>query len=154
MGSRRKGAGVESGDTGHTRSTEGGRASTAGWRSLGTGSHPLEMTVARLESTMNDIVKAAAEVVVDATAKDLSRRLAELLAAKLNRGAGLRGGPAAKGAAPRRRGELTRWVADRRARRVPTFVIEATGLKTKRAIVAKYGDGAAFQKGRPPPKAR
>lgn len=110
--------------------------------------------MARAESTMTDIVKAAAEVVVAATAKNLSRRLAELLAAKQDKEAGRRGGRGAKGGAPRRRGEVTRWVADRRARRVPNFVIEVTGLKTKRAILAKYGDGAAFQKGRPPPKAR
>ncbi len=48
---------------------------------------------------------------------------------------------------------MTKWVADRRARRVPNFVIEATGCKTKKAIVAKFGGGAAFKKGEPLPKA-
>ncbi|MGC3998458.1 MAG: hypothetical protein QM767_13720 [Anaeromyxobacter sp.] len=52
------------------------------------------------------------------------------------------------------RAELTRWAADRRARRVPTFVIELTGLDTKKAIVARYGDGATFEKGKPAPKAK
>jgi hypothetical protein len=34
--------------------------------------------------------------------------------------------------------EMTKWVADRRARRVPNFVIELTGgLDTKKKIVAK-----------------
>ena len=47
--------------------------------------------------------------------------------------------------------EMTRWVADRRARRVPTFVIEATGLDTKKKIVARYGENAAFEKGKPLP---
>jgi hypothetical protein len=45
-------------------------------------------------------------------------------------------------------------VADARARRVPNFVIEATGLDTKKKIVAKYGPGASFEKGKPPPKAK
>ena len=49
--------------------------------------------------------------------------------------------------------EITRWVADNRARRVPTFVIEMTGgLDTKKKIVAKYGANAAFEKGKPLPK--
>jgi hypothetical protein len=47
------------------------------------------------------------------------------------------------GRRPRGRGEITRWVADARARRVPNFVIEATGLDTKKKIVAKYGPGAS-----------
>ncbi len=51
------------------------------------------------------------------------------------------------------RTEIRKWTADRRARRVPTFVIEATGLDTKKKIVAKYGANAMFQKGKPLPKA-
>jgi hypothetical protein len=54
-------------------------------------------------------------------------------------------------ATSRSSGEMTRWVADNRARRVPTFVIEATGLDTKKKIVAKYGASAAFAKGKPLP---
>jgi hypothetical protein len=42
-------------------------------------------------------------------------------------------------------------VADRRARRVPNFVIAATGLKTKKQIVARFGEDAAFEKGKPLP---
>jgi hypothetical protein len=52
-----------------------------------------------------------------------------------------------------RRTEITKWTADRRARRVPTFVIEATGLDTKKKIVAKYGANVKFEKGKPLPKA-
>ena len=48
---------------------------------------------------------------------------------------------------------IKKWTADRRARRVPTFVIEATGLDTKKKIVAKYGENATFEKGKPLPKA-
>jgi len=43
-------------------------------------------------------------------------------------------------------------VADNRARRVPTFVIEATGLDTKKKIVARFGPNASFEKGKPLPK--
>jgi len=53
-----------------------------------------------------------------------------------------------------RAGALTRWVADNRARRVPTFVIEATGLDTKKQIVARFGVNAAFAKGKPLPHAK
>jgi hypothetical protein len=43
-------------------------------------------------------------------------------------------------------------VADSNARRVPRFVIEATGLDTKKKIVARFGPDAAFEKGKPLPK--
>jgi len=50
--------------------------------------------------------------------------------------------------------EITKWVADRKARRVPSFVIELTGgLDTKKKIVARFGDGAVFERGKPLPKA-
>jgi hypothetical protein len=46
---------------------------------------------------------------------------------------------------------MVKWVADNRARRVPTFVIEQTGLATKKEIVAKFGPGVVFEKGKPLP---
>ena len=55
-------------------------------------------------------------------------------------------------ASDRPKGEITRWIADERARRVPTFVIEQTGLKAKAQVIAKYGDRAVFEKGKPCPK--
>ena len=68
--------------------------------------------------------------------------------------AGLRKTPKARtGTRGRSRVEITRWVADRNARRVPLFVIEATGLDTKKKIVAKFGENAAFVKGKPVPVA-
>jgi hypothetical protein len=48
--------------------------------------------------------------------------------------------------------QITRWVADSNARRVPRFVIEATGLDTKKKIVARFGPDAVFEKGKPLPK--
>jgi hypothetical protein len=51
----------------------------------------------------------------------------------------------------RRRGAVTAWTAGSNARRVPSFVIEATGLKTKTGIVQRYGEGAHFAKGKPLP---
>jgi hypothetical protein len=56
--------------------------------------------------------------------------------------------------APRPRGRaevVERWVPDRRARRVPNFVIEATGLRTKKEILDRYGEHAIFEKGQPAP---
>jgi hypothetical protein len=47
---------------------------------------------------------------------------------------------------------MTKLATDTRARRVPKFVIEATGLDTKKKIVAKFGENAAFEKGKPLPK--
>jgi hypothetical protein len=108
-------------------------------------------------ASLDDIVKDAVEGVVKRTAAAIARSIAGQVAARLEAemrkglGKGGRGGRARAGL-PRK--ELTRWAADRRARRVPTFVIEMTGLKTKKAIVAKYGENAAFEKGKPPPKQR
>jgi len=53
----------------------------------------------------------------------------------------------------RRPEEMTRWVADNAARRVPKFVIEATGLDTKKKIVARFGPNVAFEKDKPLPPA-
>jgi hypothetical protein len=111
----------------------------------------------RPAASLDDIVKNAMEGVVQRTASAIAKTIADMVAARLEaelkKGAGKAGrGRAAKGRTARPRAELTKWVADRRARRVPTFVIEATGLKTKKAIVAKYGDNVAFEKGKPAPK--
>jgi hypothetical protein len=46
---------------------------------------------------------------------------------------------------------LDRWIPDRRARRVPKFVIEATGIWKKAEIVERYGEHAIFEKGQPAP---
>ncbi len=104
--------------------------------------------------------EAMGDAVLRAT-QDITRAIAGLaaqeLAARLESGAGRKARAAALRPARSRRPprrEMTRWVADRRARRVPTFVIELTGLDTKRKIVARYGASAAFEKGKPAPRAR
>ena len=88
----------------------------------------------------------------------IQRHVAELAAEELEKNLNVSGKAGRARRVPRRarpRGaDLTKWVADKRARRVPKFVIEATGLDTKKKIVAKYGEGAAFEKGKPLPKAK
>ncbi len=113
----------------------------------------------RPAASLDDIVKNAMEGVVKRTASVIARTIADMVAARLEaelkKGVGKSArGRSSKGRAVRPRAELTRWVADKRARRVPTFVIETTGLKTKKAVVAKYGDNVAFEKGKPAPKPR
>ncbi len=103
-------------------------------------------------------IEGAVAKVVARLSKSIERTIAERVAEELERqvAAPLKGRRFQNRAARRRRPvEITRWVADRRARRVPTFVIELTGgLDTKKKIVAKYGEGAVFEKGKPAPKAK
>lgn len=107
------------------------------------------------------IILDAVESVVERASAGISRAISDILAARIDEelrahvakavGKARKGrAPAAGRSAPR--AELDKWVADRRARRVPNFVIEQTGLKTKKQIVAKFGDNAAFEKGKPAPK--
>jgi hypothetical protein len=102
-------------------------------------------------SSIDAIVRDTAEEVVARVSTAIARHVGDLVQAGLRRELG-RNGVAPR--RPSRRGEITRWVADARARRVPTFVIQATGLDTKKKIVAKFGAGAAFEKGKPLPKAK
>lgn len=114
------------------------------------------------QTSIDSIVRSAMESVVKRAATAIARAVAEMAAEQLDHE--LRSGVARarvngrrvgrRASARRARAEITRWAADRRARRVPNFVIEATGLKTKKQIVAKYGDGVVFEKGRPLPKIR
>jgi hypothetical protein len=113
--------------------------------------------MARAPASLDDIVKEAVEGVVKRTSLAIARSISDLVAVRLeeelrkNVGAA-KGRGRGRGRTVRPRAELTRWAADRRARRVPNFVIELTGLKTKKQIVAKYGDGVVFEKGKPAPK--
>jgi len=113
----------------------------------------------RPPASLDEIVKDAVEGVVKRTSLAIARSISDLVAARLeeelrkNVGAAGRGrGARGRVRTARPRAELTRWAADRRARRVPNFVIELTGLKTKKQVVAKYGDGVVFEKGKPAPK--
>ena len=106
--------------------------------------------------TLDSIVAAAIAPAIARASGSIARAIAAMVAGELEKQLVPNGrARQARGAATRRsaRGEITKWVADRRARRVPNFVIEATGLDTKKKIVAKYGEDAAFAKGKPLPPA-
>jgi hypothetical protein len=110
------------------------------------------------QPSLDALVREAMEPVVKRASLAIARAVAELTAERLEselsvevRRAG-RGKRLPNGRAARTRGDISRWAADRRARRVPNFVIELTGLKTKKQIVAKYGEGVVFEKGKPAPK--
>jgi hypothetical protein len=117
------------------------------------------------QPSIDEIVRDAMEGVVKRASAAIAKAIAELAAARLDeelqsgvsraRGRGPRARGRARGPARRARTEITKWVADNRARRVPNFVIEMTGgLDTKKKIVAKFGENAAFEKGKPLPKSR
>jgi hypothetical protein len=114
-------------------------------------------------SSIDDILRDAMEPVLKRASASIARAIADMAAERLDsefqsgiaRGRGRRGRAGRSARPSRRRSEITRWVADRRARRVPKFVIEMTnGLDTKKKIVAKYGADSAFEKGKPLPKPR
>jgi hypothetical protein len=102
-----------------------------------------------LEKLASMVAEAFAEVLLTRVEAELARRGAGRGGRPPGRrGAGRRGEPVRR----RRVGDITRWVTDARARRVPRFVIEVTGLDTKTKLVAKYGRDAVFVKGRSLPK--
>lgn len=108
----------------------------------------------RRDPTIEAIIQETAERVVERVSAAVAKQVSTLVKLGLERelaAAGRGGGRRAAGRS-RRRVEMTRWVADNRARRVPTFVIEATGLDTKKKIVARFGENAAFERGKPLPK--
>ena len=113
------------------------------------------MRPARNDS-IRSIIESSVREVVARFSGSLDRAVAQMVAEELKkRPASPSSGRRApeRAARPRQRHEITRWVANRRARRVPTFVIEMTGgLDTKKKIVAKFGENAAFEKGKPAPK--
>jgi hypothetical protein len=103
--------------------------------------------------SINDIIEEAVRGVVERVSRSISRAIARAEADASRRSARVE---------PRRRAarrstrpeDQTRWVADKRARRVPKFVIEETGLDTKKKIVARYGEDVVFERGKPLPKPR
>jgi hypothetical protein len=118
-------------------------------------------------TSIDAIVRDAMEGVVKRASAAIAKAIAELAASRLDaelqsgiaRARGRRAAPArgrGRGRSARRaRTEITRWVADNRARRVPNFVIDMTGgLDTKKKIVAKFGENAVFEKGKPLPKSK
>jgi hypothetical protein len=106
-----------------------------------------------IEDLLKDAVAQAMKKVIPA----VQRHVAALAAGELEKNLAVKSGGKLPRAPARRdrasRGEITKWVANRKARRVPNFVIEMTGgLDTKKKIVAKYGEDVVFEKGRPLPK--
>jgi hypothetical protein len=108
--------------------------------------------------SIDDIIGSAVSKAMLTIVPAIQRQVAAMAAAELEKGLAVRNGGQPRRRAPSRRPrprgeEMTRWVADKRARRVPNFVIEMTdGLDTKKKIVARYGENAAFEKGKPAPK--
>jgi hypothetical protein len=106
-----------------------------------------------IDAIIRDAVAAVVERAVSSIQNAISAQVAAELKAAAPRSSGR-----VKGTVPARRrarrAEMTKWVADRNARRVPNFVIELTKLDTKKAIVARYGENAAFEKGRPLPSVK
>jgi len=110
-------------------------------------------------SPIDDAIRGAMRKVMKRVSAQIARALADVAARQIEEDIGrsvrAAGTVRRRGRGARRAGEIRRWVADRRARRVPTFVIEMTGgLDTKKKVVAKYGEGAVFEKGKAPPRAK
>jgi hypothetical protein len=118
------------------------------------------MTRAGESSTIDEILRQMVEPVLRRASASIVEALGEMTSAHLDHElkgsvARARGPAASPRPRPRRRAEMTRWVADRHARRVPLFVIEMTnGLDTKKKVVARFGPDAAFEKGKPLPKSK
>lgn len=117
------------------------------------------------QPSIDDIVREAMEGVVKRASASIAKAIADMAAARLDeelqsgvtraRGKAPRPRGRARGPARRARAEITKWVADNRARRVPNFVIQMTGgLDTKKKIVARFGENASFEVGKPLPKTR
>ncbi|HTP26419.1 MAG TPA: hypothetical protein VMK12_12270 [Anaeromyxobacteraceae bacterium] len=106
-----------------------------------------------IEDTLKGVVAEAVRQIAPA----IQRQLATLAAEELERTLSVNGanGSRQRMRRTRRRGEeITCWVADRRARRVPLFVIAMTGgLDTKKKIVERYGMDAVFERDKPLPRA-
>jgi hypothetical protein len=100
-----------------------------------------------LEDIISPLAKRLAEAIAEQIALTVAARLEEELGHGVKAKRPRRGSPSRRS----RGREMTRWIADVRARRVPKFVIEATGLETKKKIVAKWGPNAVFEKGKPLP---
>ena len=106
------------------------------------------MTVQTIHEIINQAVDRALRNVLPAIRRELEVASKQVTRRTSPRAGGRRGRRA------RPPVEMTKWVADTRARRVPKFVIAATGLDTKKKIVARFGENAAFAKGKPLPPAR
>ncbi len=114
--------------------------------------------MARNAQTLDEILEEAVSAAMRRLVPALQRQIAEMVAARIDEEVSRGGGkgrakaPAAR-RARKRPEEITRWVPDRRARRVPRFVIEMTGgLDTKKKILTRFAPDAVFEKSKPLPK--
>ncbi len=109
--------------------------------------------MARTAVSIEELVSRAVSQSIRRIAPVIQRHVAMLAAEELERNLALEPGRGGRRSGRRLRPEdISRWVADNNARRVPKFVIQATGLDTKKKIVARYGPNATFEKGKPLPK--
>jgi len=112
--------------------------------------------VPRPAQSIEDVIQQAVSQAMQKIAPAIQRHVAAMAAAELEKNLAVKDGAKRARSVSRparaRGADLSRWVADRRARRVPKFVIEATGLDTKKKIVARFGENAAFERGKPLPK--
>jgi hypothetical protein len=109
-----------------------------------------------IRDLLNDIAERIAGQATRAVGEALESELARKIELAIREKIGtVKVAKVARGKAARKvTGTVTRWVADRRARRVPNFVIKATGLKKKVDIVARYGANAVFVEGEKAPNAK
>ena len=113
-------------------------------------------------ASAEDVILQAVESVVERASAGIARAISEILSARIDEelkaqvaravGKG-RKGRVARGAARRVR-QIDRWVADRRARRVPELRHRADRPQDQEADRGQYGENAAFEKGKAAPKAK
>jgi hypothetical protein len=105
--------------------------------------------------SIDRILRTTADEVVARVSAAISRHVGRMVEEGLRKELGAAQPNRVRNVARARpRTDISRWTADARARRVPKFVIEATGLDTKKKIVAKFGPGATFERGKPLPKTK
>jgi hypothetical protein len=115
---------------------------------------PRATAASSIDSVILSAIRPAVTAIVQSIAKIVAEQVAEQVGAQVRSAVRVeRSSKRVIKGRRSRRTEIRKWTADRRARRVPTFVIDATGLDTKKKIVAKYGANATFEKGKPLPKA-
>src|SRR3990172_3607756 len=104
--------------------------------------------------SIDAVIQTAVQAVVARASRSIATAIAQMAAAELERQLAVTNGrPQRYGRArSRQRTEITRRGAGRGGG-VPRLVMEMRGgLDTKKKIVAKFGPGAAFEKGKPPPR--